>query len=95
MSDATVSHLLGRRIRWTESGRAVGVRSGVVWSAGPRPGTAWVTPDHRRADEGLCACVTVRESGRHVATPVDQELSLARHQNLRRLGLASRETRTT
>ena len=55
-------------------------RTGVVSSAGPVPGTAWVIPDERADGEGYAVCVQVPRQGRPTARPVDVERSSAREQ---------------
>jgi hypothetical protein len=67
-------------------------RTGIVWSAGPVDGTAWVIPDQRESGEGYAVCVRIGKDGRHVQRPTDTERSnatghlctLANRRNLRR-----------
>ena len=58
------------------------VRTGVVWSAGPVSGTAWVIPDQRVDGEGRAVCVKIEKDGRHVARPQDVERSTAKAHTL-------------
>lgn len=47
------------------------VRAGIVWSAGPVTGTAWVIPDEREETEGFAVCVRIDTGGQHSQRPVD------------------------
>lgn len=72
--------LLGQRITWdVVRGERVGrttithvekTRAGIVWSAGPLVGTAWVIPDQPEPGEGNAVCVHINGKG-HTATPND------------------------
>lgn len=98
-----VHSLLGQAIEWTveqakvydpETRRMVEPppdgRSGVVWSAGPVTGTAWVIPDQPREDEGHAVCVLISAKGAHRQRVLDQCRSTAeRH----RFGLACLQNR--
>lgn len=52
-------------------------RTGVVWSAGPVVGTAWVIPTERRSGEGHAVCVQIPSQGRPTQRPADVERSRA------------------
>lgn len=58
----------------------VTTRTGIVWSAGPTPGTAWVIPDERGGGEGHAVCVLISKNGEHTARPIDAERSTSRDQ---------------
>ncbi len=73
------------------------VRAGVVWSAGPVPGTAWVIPDEREEAEGFAVCVQIDTGGQHSQRPVDvarstsdAQRSTAHRYRLRREGISAK-----
>lgn len=68
--------LLGQRITWTVTSTGE-QRCGVVWSAGPVAGTAWVIPDERGVDEGRAVCVHIGPDNKNAARGVDERRSTA------------------
>ncbi len=69
--------LLGRRITWTLTETTDRpTRTGVVWSAGPVQGTAWVVPDEPQDGEGHAVCVRIAPSG-HEQRSIDLRRSTA------------------
>lgn len=85
--------LLGQRITWTlqpitrwDSEQRCSVttpgneRTGVVFSAGPVGGTAWVIPDEREPEEGYAVCVRIDPAGeRHRQGSLELRRSKAEH----------------
>lgn len=60
-------------------------RTGLVWSAGPVTGTAWVIPDHHEPDDGHAVCVQITKTG-HRQRHIDQQRSTTKTHDL---GLAA------
>jgi hypothetical protein len=74
--------ILGARIAWSvlydgREGDEHRVRTGVVWSAGPVTGTAWVIPDVPEPAEGYAVCVKVENDGYAAQRAVDYNRSTA------------------
>jgi hypothetical protein len=100
---SSVRELLGQPITWAvpqpatyEAGswRSIPqpdlMRTGVVWSAGPATGTAWVIPDERAEGEGYAVCVVISSKGAHKQREIDIKRSTA---DMHERGLACLRTR--